>query len=361
MRVLLLTKYGPLGASSRLRTLQYVPAMRARGWDVHVDSLLPDEYVQALYSRRPTRAHAVAGMLRRLRRVFSRERYDVAWVEKEVWPWLPMFAERRLLPRAARWVADYDDAIFHLYDQHRRASVRRFLGAKIDAVMARADLVVAGNDYLAARARSAGARRVEIVPTVIDLARYGPDAGPRTADREEAVPVIGWIGSPDTVRFLAPQFDTFARLAQSRAVRCVAIGARPDQLAGTVFEPWPWSEATEVESLRRFDIGTMPLQDTLWQRGKCGYKLIQYMGCGLPVVASPVGVNRDLVDDGVTGYLAESDAGWLQALTALIDDPALRRRLGAAGRRKVEDGYSLQVQAPRLLDLIESVHHGATR
>lgn len=351
MRVLLLTKYGSLGASSRLRSLQYLPAMQARGWSVTVQSLLGNDYVQALYQCRPTKALALQAMAARLGKVVSRECFDVAFVEKEVWPWLPAFVEHRLLPRARRWVVDYDDAIFHLYDQHSRKLVRRLLGRKIDSVMARADLVVAGNEYLAARARSAGARRVELVPTVVDLDRYVVQARP-----ENLVPVIGWIGSPTTVPLLAPRFGAFAELARRRQVRCVAIGARPDQLAGSVFEALAWSEAGEVESLRRLDIGVMPLQDTLWQRGKCAYKLIQYMACGLPVVASPVGANRDVVIHEASGLLADREAEWVAALTRLVDDADMRRRFGTVGRRLVEAEYALQVQAPRLLDMIESVH-----
>lgn len=348
MKALLLTKYDTLGASSRLRTLQYVPAMRAAGWDVRVEPLLPDEYVRALYERRPTRPIAARALLRRLRTVLAGGRTDLVWIEKETWPWLPDLFERLLTPRGTRVVVDYDDAIFHLYDLHRNGAVRALLGRKIDAVMRRADLVLAGNDYLAARARAAGARAIEIVPTVIDLARYeAPPAGARGD-----VPVIGWVGSPDTVRFLAPTFDVFNRLVRLRHVRCVAVGARPDQLVGSPFEAVPWTEATEVAELAAFDIGVMPLQDTPWQRGKCGYKLIQYMGCRLPVVASPVGVNTTIIEEGSTGLLATTHDEWLAALVRLLDDPALRRRFGAAGRSRVEQHYSLQVQAPRVLGLL---------
>jgi glycosyltransferase involved in cell wall biosynthesis len=110
-----------------------------------------------------------------------------------------------------------------------------------------------------------------------------------------------------------------------------------------------------VELLQDIDIGVMPLPDTPWERGKCGYKLIQYMACGKPVVASPVGVNSEIVRHGESGFLAETDAEWEEALTMLAADPGLRQRMGAAGRRRVEEEYSLQVQAPRLIELICSM------
>ena len=128
----------------------------------------------------------------------------------------------------------------------------------------------------------------------------------------------------------------------------MAIGAGTLNLPGIDVELLPWQECTEVDLLRTCDIGVMPLADTPWERGKCGYKLIQYMACGLPVVASPVGVNRRLVDEGRDGFLADSDASWHAALARLCDDADLRARLGGMGRRKVESGYSLQVTSPTL-------------
>src|SRR6056297_1871598 len=103
------------------------------------------------------------------------------------------------------------------------------------------------------------------------------------------------------------------------------------------------------------DIGVMPLPDTPWMRGKCGYKLIQYMACGLPVIASPVGVNAEIVEHGVNGFLVGTDEEWKSALTILLKDPDLRRRMGREGRKKVEREYSLQVQGPRVARLLREV------
>jgi len=123
-------------------------------------------------------------------------------------------------------------------------------------------------------------------------------------------------------------------------------------MAQAPFEAVAWSEEGEVDALRAFDIGVMPLPDTPWERGKCGYKLIQYMAVGLPVVASPVGVNTKIVQEGVNGFLAADDAAWAQALRTLAADAEMRGKFGAAGRRLVEEQYTLQVQAPRLAGLI---------
>lgn len=232
--------------------------------------------------------------------------------------------------------------------RHSFSIVRTTLGKKIDAIMRRADLFIAGSSYLADRARRAGARRVEIVPTVVDIDRY--PAARREASANSVV--IGWIGSPKTAHYLLSVKRLLSRMT---GISCVAIGAREDQVAGGPFKAKPWSEATEVDLLRRVDIGIMPLPDEPWTRGKCGYKLIQYMACGLPVVASPVGANTDIVRHGENGFLASTEGQWVEALARLVARPDLRRRMGSAGRELVESNFSLQVLAPRLEGLLRSL------
>ncbi|RMH49595.1 MAG: glycosyltransferase, partial [Alphaproteobacteria bacterium] len=278
---------------------------------------------------------------------------DVLWLEKEALPWVPPALESALLPRRVPLVTDYDDAVFHRYDLHRRAAVRRLLGRKIDRVMAASDLVMAGNAYLADRARAAGAPRVEIVPTVVEAARYAAPATP--VDRNGA-PVIGWIGSPSTWREymvpMLPMLTDVARRSGAR-LRVVGSGARPD--LDPLVDVLPWTEADEVARIHEMDIGIMPLDDSPWARGKCGYKLIQYMAAGLPVIASPVGVNAEIVEHGVNGLLARDADEWRDALATLLADPALRARMGAAGRRRVEERYSAEVWGPRIAELLHEV------
>lgn len=350
MRLLMLPRYDATGASSRLRMLQYVPALERSGLEVTAAPLLDDGYVADLYAGNVSARKVLRAYGRRLRRLRDARRFDVLWVEKELLPWLPHWLEQLPVPGAVPVVVDYDDAVFHRYDQHRSGIVRGVLGGKIDAVMRQAAMVTAGNDYLAQRARVAGCRQVEWLPTVIDLERYPPQSNTAKADV-----MIGWIGSPATANYLRPLAPALEALARRHPLRCVAVGARPDQVEGTPFEALPWSEEGEVASLRAFDIGIMPLPDAPWERGKCGYKLIQYMACGLPVVASPVGVNATLVQPGVNGELVTSTEQWIEALGSLIVDPALRGRLGAAGRQQVEQVYSLQAQAPRLVAMLQDV------
>jgi glycosyltransferase involved in cell wall biosynthesis len=347
MRVLALTRYGRLGASSRLRTYQYVDALRQSGLVFDISPLFDDDYVASLYQRRGRVGSVLWSFARRISKLVSATDFDAIWVEKEVLPWVPSLLDLALLPKRLPLVVDYDDAIFHRYDLHRSPVVRALLGRKIDRVMARADLVVAGNDYLRARAEAAGALRVEVVPTVVDLDRY-PMSEPRPAGR----PIIGWIGTPSTAHYLEMLTPVLQSLAGAFEFDAVAIGARPDQLSGSAFVAKPWSEATEASDMSAFDIGIMPLADTPWELGKCGYKLIQYMALGRPTVASAVGANKQIVSNGESGFLVDSQSGWLVALERLLGDRNLRVSFGRAGRAIVEQRYELKSQTVRLTNLL---------
>jgi len=352
MKVLLLSRYGPLGASSRVRFLQYLPYFQSQGVEVTVKPLLSDAYLRALYNGGSRWREVVKGYAGRILALLGARRFDVVIMEKELFPFMPAIAERLLGLVGVPYVVDYDDALFHRYDCHTNPWVRRLLGQKIDSVMLHAATVIAGNNYLAERAYRAGVNRVEIIPTVVDTERYQP--------KQKAVgeiPIVGWIGTPQTSRYLKPLLPVFESLKNEMLVRFVAVGANPEDFEGTPVEAWPWSEETEVTSLQQFDIGIMPLVDSPWERGKCGYKLIQYMACGVPVVASPVGVNREIVVSDKNGLFADSVGDWDKALRTLLNvDSEGRERMGVTGRARVEEWYSVQAQASRLLNkLYEAV------
>jgi hypothetical protein len=192
----------------------------------------------------------------------------------------------------------------------------------------------------------------------VDTEAYAPAA---TSDAAP-VPVIGWIGSPSTWRYVRPLLPLLSEIAgQGRAVVRV-IGAGRDALRDRFpgMESLEWSESSEVAEVQKMDIGIMPVPDDKWARGKSGYKLIQYMACGLPVVASPVGVNREIVGQGGNGFLATTAAEWREAIERLLSDPDLRRRMGQSGRSRAVAEYSLAVQAPRLVEVIAAAASAGT-
>jgi glycosyltransferase involved in cell wall biosynthesis len=350
MNILVLSRYSRMGASSRVRMVQYMETDYFG--DVHFEfsPLLGDDYLRMLYARQPMsplillRAYA-----KRFAALWNAHRFDLLWIEKELFPNLPSFFEYLLARLGIPYIVDYDDAIFHNYDQSANP-VKRLLRNKIASVMRNAALVVPGNTYLASYARRAGARRIEMVPTVVDARRYVPIGGD---DHNHLV--IGWIGSPTSAKFLEPILPVIARLSAEVPIELVVIGAR---LAG-VRHPFvhykDWSEATEVAEIGTFDVGIMPLSDDRWERGKCGYKLIQYMACGKAVIASPVGMNTEIVFEGVNGFLAATDVDWFSALSLLAHSPRMRQVMGECGRAMIEQKYCVQVTGPRLSAMMRRI------
>ncbi|MCU7919415.1 MAG: glycosyltransferase family 4 protein [Candidatus Thiodiazotropha sp. (ex Epidulcina cf. delphinae)] len=355
MKVLLLTRYTRMGASSRLRSYQYLPFLQEMGMEVTVSPLFSDAYLKAFYGAgTKSPSHLLKAYWNRLKRLLRIQEFDLLWVEYELFPWLPATFEQMIKLRGIPYVVDYDDAIFHRYDHAPSALIRLFLGKKIDRVMSGAALVTAGNSYLANRAKAAGAGEVVLLPTVVDTSRYRCKS---TAD--DTFFTVGWIGSPTTARYLEMLRSPLQELAKVLPLRLLSIGGTIGTIPGVQMESLTWSEADEVENIQRFDVGVMPLHDDLWERGKCGYKLIQYMACGLPVVASPVGVNSEIVEHGVNGFHANTDQAWTTALTQLSNDRHLRMEMGQNGRESVEQAYSLAVTAPRLANAL--THAARTR
>ena len=356
MKVLVLTRYDSMGASSRYRFYQFLPFLEEKDISFKVSYLLSDRYLQNLYqgNRLNSFLTILLAYLKRSIALLSSNRFDLIWLEKELFPWFPAFLELVLLRLGPPYIVDYDDAIFHNYDQHRFSIIGKLFGNKIKKVMRGAAAVVAGNRYIADYAREAGANLVETIPTVLDLGKY------QQADRKRNSRfTIGWIGSPSTSRHLRVAESALKEVCpkdpsdRNGAVQVVAIGAQPTDLCDLPASVIPWSEETEAEDLRSFDVGIMPLPDTEWERGKCGFKLIQYMACGLPVIASPVGVNKEIIDHGVNGFLAGGTEEWIEYVQELRENPDLCLKMGAAGRKKVENEYSLQAAAPRLVKLLQ--------
>ena len=335
MKVIIFTKYTRMGASSRLRTFQYIPYYQSHGITCKASPLFNEAYLTRLYAKqRPGKINVLMCYLKRVVSLFTIVGYDVVVVEKELFPYLPATAEKLLKLLGVRFIVDYDDAIFHNYDLHPNRYLKALLKNKIANVMRSAHIVTAGNGYLQNYAQASGARQVVVVPTVVNTAVYAP----RNKSAKGPI-VIGWVGSPTTVKYLDRLLPVLVKLAEKQTIQLHIIGGK----RGIGFKGEKvieWSEAGEVGLIQRCDIGIMPLEESPWERGKCGYKLIQYMGCGLPVVASPVGVNNQLVQHGINGYKAGDNNSWEMCLGNLIRQPQLRLLMGTAGRQLVEEQYS---------------------
>ncbi|MBS14842.1 MAG: group 1 glycosyl transferase [Gemmatimonadetes bacterium] len=351
MRILFLVHYGPLAASSRTRVFQYLPLLERAGFRTLVRVAIPDHATvrfgsggaagRLLYYLISFVRTVRVGLSCVLRAPF----FDRIVIQKVLLPGPLAFLLRFW---RSKIVYDFDDAIFTADSAEslleRLSERRREIG--LPRMLRSSSVAIVENDYTRSYA-SDYCDRVEIITGPIDTDRFAPrERAPRSGI------ILGWIGSPTTTVYLeglSGVLDTLSEQRDDLTLRL--IGATPFDSRMQV-EQYGWSLETEVDLLANFDIGLMPLPDDPWTRGKGGYKLLQYGAVGLPVVASPIGVNREIVVDGVTGFLAESDTEWVDALARLIDDPDLRQTMGQAGRDRMVEHYSLTRSSQALIEIL---------
>jgi glycosyltransferase involved in cell wall biosynthesis len=351
MRVLYFTKYSRKGASSRLRSYQYFPFLKENGIEVEVSPLFNDVYLSNLYQGRSNAVEIIKSYAKRFAKLGTAFHYDKIVIEKELFPYFFSWFEWLLYFFGVKYIVDFDDAIFHNYDKSTNKLIRFFLSDKIDKVMRSSFCVTAGNAYLAKRAIKAGAKRVEIIPTVIDINRYSLK---QTHIKSKLV--IGWIGSPSTFQYVKEIESVLVELRSTYDIEVHIIGAKGNLDLGPAVKYIPWTESTEVAGILKFDIGIMPLKDTLWEKGKCAYKLIQYMACGIPVIASPIGMNVEVVCEHKNGFLASEKSHWLKSIEKYINDIDLRKIHGFHGRKIVENKFCLQVTQTQILQIIKGCY-----
>lgn len=350
VRILFVTQYGVLAASSRTRVFQYLPYLRALGAECRVLTVLPEiagsqlmvtsqSWRKLLYYAWATWRTSLCG----LRAFWYARKSDLVLIQKVILP-APL---RWLFGRCrAPLVYDFDDAIFttEVRRQNWLAAWKERRNSRgVPAMLQICQLAVVENDYTAAFAACHCPRTLQITgPIDTDHYRPGPDR-----DRREVV--LGWIGSASTLPYLdlirAPLVELARRCPE---VRLHIVGAAGAAIDGIETAAVAWTLEDEVAQLQEFDIGLMPMPDDPWTRGKGGYKLLQYMATGLPVVTSPVGINQQIVDDGGQGYWARSEEEWLERMLALVGDRPMRRRMGEAGRMRVEAVYALGIQQVEL-------------
>jgi len=315
--------------SARFRVRQYVPRLQSQG--VIVDEMHSPfgQYPPKQIWQRPFWGlAALAGMVPLVARSHS---YDVVLLQREM---LSTFFTLESLTKSPR-VLDVDDAIF----LHRGGGFARRL-AKVS------DRVICGNEYLANWFGDWNSD-VTIIPTAIDTSRYLPAGeGARSAKR------IGWIGTAGNLQYLraidVPLAKVMAVVPDSRLLVVCDEAPVFEAVPGDRVDFVKWSEDIEIDAIQSMDVGIMPLADSAWARGKCSYKMLQYMSCQVPVVASPVGMNAEVFSLGNFGIPATSAAQWGDGLVEILRNDTLAKDMGIHGRQVVEQHFSLQVLARRL-------------
>ncbi len=352
-KILALTRYDRLGASSRVRVLQYLPHLARHGWHVDVHPLFNEEDLLRLYKEgRRSPARLIAAFTQRIAAVMKDGDSGIVWLQQELFPFLPFAAEAFLL-KGRRLVVDFDDA-HHLYYKDLRSAVgRRLYADKIDSIMRRANAVTVGSPMMAHYAQTAGARRVHLVHSAVDTTAFPvtpPPASPFT---------VGWIGTPMTAaQSLYLIKDPLAQFLKETGAHATFIGMEQSQFPDLPGARVPWSEAAERDLLPGLSVGLCPLDDSPWTRGKSGYKIIQYMAAARPALASPVGIAADIVEDGVTGFHCSTPDDWYRRLHQLHADRGLLQMQGAHSRTAAETRYDTAIAAAALDEIFEDCLRG---
>jgi glycosyltransferase involved in cell wall biosynthesis len=338
-------------AATRFRIAQFMPALADARVDVTLLPFLNAADFEGLYDRKRMVRTAFRLLLALFRRIIQLPRIlaaDVLIVQREAMLVGPPLIEW-LATRLARvpLVLDLDDATWMPMSSpvYGRWSGLLKFPSKVNWLIRNARTVLCGNEAIAAYVRAIGVDAV-VLPTIVDAAVFAPAA----AAPEEALPVVGWIGTHGTWRYvesILPTLETVARAVPFR-LRIVGSGQRALSLRGIDIDLLPWRMDREVRDFQSLDVGLYPLPDDQWAGAKSGLKAIQYLACGVPYVASPVGVVKEIGEAGITHFEAVTAAEWCGALERLLRDPEERRRMGAAGRRHMIEHYSVNDFAIRI-------------
>ena len=344
MKILIFPRYSDTQASTRVRFLQVEIYLKNANIEFEYFSILSDSGITAYYK-----------VFKKL--YFTRNQKLIIHMHYELFPFIPFFIEIFLIRLFKRkFIIELDDAWFHRYNDNKIFIVRKILGKKIDKLMKNSCLVIAGNKYIGNYAANVGATNVLLLPTVVNLTEYNfYNSVAFTKEYKTDLPIIGWIGTPATTKFLLLIADVIIYISKNKIGKFVAIGADKDLIKHLPIEILQWSKETELIDLKKFDIGIMPLSTSLFENGKCGFKLIQYMAMKIPVIASPVGVNNDIVKNDYNGFLATTSSGWINSIQELCVDHSLRTYMGNNGYNTVIDNYNTDKIAPILIYTYKSL------
>lgn len=351
-RAFFIAPYPKEGASARLRVLQFLPYLKDAGISYTFRPFLTSGFYNVLYKKGNTFKKAVLFIVCSAMRFADIVRalfYDVIFIHREAYPIGPPILEAILFLAGKKIIFDYDDAIYLPPEGSKYVTAALKCPWKTNFIIKHSALVIAGNEFLKNYA-SRFSKNITIIPTSIDTDKYSSSR----QKMGDSGTVIGWIGSRTTQVFLKELEGVFLNLLEKYPdLEIHLIG---DDIATVRHERIilkEWSLEREKQDIEYFDIGIMPAPLTDWTKGKCAFKAILYMSFSVPVVASPVGVNKDIVADGMNGYLAETPAEWEEKLSMLITHPDLRRSMGKAGRKTVEEGFSLNTNAPIFVDAVK--------
>ncbi len=355
MKILFITPYPKsIAPSQRFRFEQYLEAIEKKGWAYDYASFIDLPTWQILH--KPQRfVQKAGGMLRafhrRLLLMFRLRQYDYVFIHREashIGP--PIFEWMISKVLHKKIIYDFDDAIWlPNYSSHNKLFHRLKYYRKVHSIFKMSHKISAGNRYLASFAAKAN-KQVIVNPTTIDTENYHNCIKNQSTQKI----IIGWTGTLTTIRYLYPLLPIIQKLEHKYDFEFHVIANENPLFDLKSFRFIPWKKETEIDDLLQFNIGLMPLEDDKWAKGKCGFKALQYMSLGIPAIVSPVGVNTEIIDEGINGFICNSEAAWLSALEMLLESPEKRWEMGKAAREKIVNHYSVQSNTNNFLGLFEN-------
>lgn len=361
MKIIFIAPYPSEGASTRYRIEQFIPYLKQEGIQCAISYFISPGFYRILYKKGyffKKSCFFIISTIKRLWDAINALRYDIIFVHLEVYPFGPPLFEYFWAILGKRIIYDLDDAIY-LKNASKANWVLRSLKcpSKIPLLIRWSKRVIVCNFYLKEYAtRFTDESKIEVIHTSIDTEKFIP----LNNKSEKEKLTIGWIGSHSTAIYLERLTAILQKLSRKYnfVLRIIGAGSAVN-IPEVGIENLEWTLKNDIENFQSLDIGIYPLIDCEWIKGKTGFKTIQYMSVGVPCVVSNVGSNKEIVSDGVNGFLADTDDEWMEKLSLLIDDRQLRQKIGEAGRNTVEERYSLKINAPKMLRIIQQVIQAA--
>lgn len=357
MKVLFLTQTSNIGASARYRVYQYVPFLEDFGIECTIIPAVSDDIYRnyhktlCFFSKTSYYGNII---IRRIFDILQIKKFDAVFLQRDMVIHLYPFLEKCARIFNNNIIFDFDDAI-HLIPSNKKPNLLLDLlwdKKKIEKIIKLSKHVIVGNPILEKYARNFN-NNVTIVPTSVDLNLYKVNKT-RTVSKDRAVK-IGWIGSQGTFSYLKNIIPVFMELNKKYNICINVIGAWGPEYKGLAIKYQEWNLDTELNDLYELDIGVMPLSNDEWSKGKSATKLLQYLAAGIPAVCSPVGVNSEIIKDGLNGFLADTQEEWGRKISLLIENNSLFNRVSSNARSSIERFYSVQSNAPILAEIIKTV------
>jgi len=353
MKILFIVPYSTEGASNRFRVEQYLPYLDKEGIKYDIRPFVSSRFYKILYLKKQRARkiiYFIQSFFNRILDIIRLHRYDLVFIHREACPFGPPIFEWMIYKFKKPIIYDFDDAIF-LQNYNLANRFYKFLKfpSKTKKIIKMASMVIVPNIFLKEYTCKFN-KHVYVIPTPIDTDKF------KIAEKSSNKLTIGWVGSFTTASYLKVVFNVMQQLSKKYDFVLKIFGAGEIlSIPGVKIENHDWHLEEEVSYFQSIDIGIYPLIDILWARGKAGFKAIQYMSVGVPVVASSVGMVKDFIKDGVNGYLARTEEEWIEKISKLIEDSNLRKNIGLEGRKTVEERFSVKINVPEYLRVIKSV------